>query len=227
MTRRQRPTLLLLIALTLTAAAARAQDAPVFDPGRIPAEGARAQEFVPAGWKIEARADGDLDGDRRTDHVLHLVPGDHESTVSGAAPESHALLILLSSEGGRLRRAALATRLLVQVAPQYSLELSIRNGVLVTNQNFGMTEVADLTHRFRYEPASGHFLLIGKDTFNYHRPQGPKWPATRVSENYLTGVRLTTTERWRGERQLKPLEKREQIERTRTYIEEVNEDFNE
>jgi hypothetical protein len=36
----------------------------------------------------------------------------------------------------------------------------------------------------------------GKDTFPYHRPQGPLWPATKVSENYLTGVKLTTTDHW-------------------------------
>ncbi|HWW76250.1 MAG TPA: hypothetical protein VNZ44_12685, partial [Pyrinomonadaceae bacterium] len=84
--------------------------------------------------------------------------------------------------------------------------------------------VTDLTHRFRYDPASGRLLLIGKDVEFYHRPQGPNWPASKVSENYLTGVRLTTSERWRGERPLKPSEKREQIERTRTFFEDVDED---
>jgi hypothetical protein len=211
------------LSLLLTAAAS-AQDAPAFDAARVPAEGAKEQEFVPGGWKVDGRAEGDLDGDGRADLVLRLVPGDYDSSGVTAAPESQALLVLLSSNAGRLRRAGLATKLLVTVVPQYGVEMKVGGGVLVVNQNFGMTEVSDLTHRFRYDPASGRLLLIGKDTFSYHRPQGPNWPAVKVSENYLTGVRLTTEERWRGERQLKPSEKREQIARPRTFLEDVDED---
>lgn len=213
----------LLVAL-LVAASARAQDAPTFDPARVPAEGAAEKDFVPGSWKIDARAEGDLNGDGRPDRVLQLVPEDYDSSGIPSAPEAQALLILLSSEGGRLRRAGLATRLLVPAVPQYILDLKIRNGVLVVNQNYGMTQVADLTHRFRYDASSGRFLLIGKDTFSYHRPQGPQWPAVKVSENYLTGVRLTTTDRWRGDRPLKPSEKREQIARSRVFLEDVDED---
>jgi hypothetical protein len=208
----------------LLCASASAQDAPAFDAARVPAEGAKEQEFVPGGWKVDGRAEGDLDGDGRADLALRLVPGDYDSSVVGAAPESQALLVLLSSEGGRLRRAGLATKLLVPVVPQYIFNLSVKGGVLVVNQNYGMTEVADLTHRFRYDAAAGRFLLIGKDAFNYHRPQGPRWPAVKVSENYLTGVRLTTEERWRGERQLKSAEKREQLGRARVFLEDVDED---
>jgi hypothetical protein len=215
---------ILFIALIVAAGVARGQDAPAFDPGRIPSEGAREQEFVPGGWKFDGRAEGDLDGDGRADFALRLVPQDYDSSGVGAAPESQALLILLSAEGGRLRRAGLAAKLLVPVVPQYIFDMKVRNGVLVVNQNYGMTQVADLTHRFRYDAASGRFLLIGKDTFSYHRPQGPDWPAVKVSENYLTGVRLTTTDRWRGEKPLKPSEKRERIGRARVFLEDVDED---
>ena len=200
----------------------RAQEAPAFDAARVPAEGAQEREFVPAGWKVEGRAEGDLDGDGRADKVLQLVPRDYDSSGVVAAPESQALLVLLSSNGGRWRRAGVATKLLVPMVPQYIFDLNIRNGVIVVHQNYGMTEVSDLTHRFRYDAASGRFLLIGRDTFSYHRPQGPEWPAVKVSENYLTGVRLTTEERWRGERQLKPAERREQIARARTFLEDVD-----
>lgn len=203
---------------------ASAQDAAAFDAARVPAEGAGEREFVPAGWKVDGRAEGDLDGDGRADLALRLVPGVYDSSGVGAAPESQALLVLLSSVGGRWRRAGLATKLLVPTVPQYIFNLSVKGGVLVVNQNYGMTDVADLTHRFRYDAAAGRFLLIGKDAFNYHRPQGPRWPAVKVSENYLTGVRLTTEERWRGERQLKPAEKREQMARSRVFLEDVDED---
>ncbi len=156
--------------------------------------------------------------------MLQLVPEDYDLEGVNAAPEAQALLILTAAEGGRLRRAALAMKLLVPVVPQYIFDLSVKNGVLVVHQNYGMTDVADLTHRFRYDAASGRLLLIGRDVFNYHRPQGPRWPAVKVSENYLTGVRLTTEERWRGERQLKSAERREQIGRARVSLEDVDED---
>ena len=204
--------------------AARAQGAPPFDPARVPAEGAGEGAFVPDGWKVAGRAEGDLDGDLRPDLALRLVPQGHDAEGVSAAPESQALLVLLSAGGGRLRRAGLATKLLVTLAPQYVFDLKISKGVLVVNQNYGMTQVADLTHRFRYDAAAGRFLLIGKDTFSYHRPQGPDWPAVKVSENYLTGVRLTTTERWRGEKPLKPSESREQVGRARAFLEDVDED---
>jgi hypothetical protein len=59
---------------------AAAQDAAAFDPARVPAEGAKEREFVPAGWKVDGRAEGDLNGDGRADTVLRLVPGDYDSS---------------------------------------------------------------------------------------------------------------------------------------------------
>lgn len=226
MTKRQVRTILAAVLLLLAArgAQARAQAAPVFNPEQVPAEGRRAQDFLPRGWKAGAGAEGDLNGDRLPDHALQLVPDDYDVSGIPAAPESQALLVLLSSEGGRLRRAGLATKLLVPVVPQYVLDVSIKNGVLVVNQNFGMTDVADLTHRFRYDAASGRFLLIGKDTYSYHRPQGPKWPATRVSENYLTGLRLTTTERYLSNGKKSATTERGTASRARVFLEDVDED---
>ena len=215
---------LFLLCLSGLAASARAQDVPNLDARRIPAEGRGAQDFVPRGWGIGARAEGDLNGDGRPDYALQLVPEGHDSSGITAAPESHALLVLLSAEGGSLRRAGLATKLLVPAVPQYGIELSIRRGVLVVNQNYGMSDVADLTHRFRLDAASGRFLLIGKDTFSYHRPQGPEWPATRVSENYLTGLRLTTTERYLANGKVSATTERGRVARARTFMEDVDED---
>ncbi len=211
------------VSLLLSGAAA-AQDAPAFDAARVPAEGAGERAFVPGGWKVGGRAEGDLDGDGRADSALWLVPADYDYEGVVAAPESQALVVLLSSGGGRLRRAGVATKLLVPAVPQYIFDLDIKRGVLVVHQNYGMTDVQDLTHRFRYDAAAGRFALIGRDIFSYHRPQGPDWPAVKVSENYLTGVRLTTEERWRGRRQLKPSERREPLARARAFLEDVDED---
>ena len=153
----------------------------------------------------------------------HRVRGHCPPNSSGvvAAPESQALLILLSDSDG-LRRSVVTTKLLATFVPQYILDLSIKNGVLVIHQNFGMTDVTDLTHRFRLEPGTERFLLIGKDTFPYHRPQGPMWPVTKVSENYLTGVKLTTTDHWVGDDN-RPVTKRGRISKVRLFLEDIDE----
>ena len=214
-------------------APARAQDAPtIIDPAQVPAAGARAEDFVPRGWKIGGRAEGDLNGDGRADSVLQLVPEDtpDNRSINDNAPLGNALVILLASDNGRFRRAGVAPRLLatpftfIAAQGQYSLELTIRNGILIVHQLYGMTDAVDLTHLFRYDPATARFLLIGKQTWNYHRPQGPDWPSTRVSENYLTGVRLTTTERWLNNETQKATTRRAPIARARVFIEDVDED---
>ena len=234
MTKRQAAMALLAGALLFLAGVtpARAQDGPtIINPAEVPAQGARAEDFVPRGWKIAARAEGDLNGDGRADRVLQLVPEEtpDNRSINDLAPLGNALVILLATDNGRLRRAGVAPRFLatpftyIAAQGQYSLELTIRNGVLIVAQLYGVTDAAHLTHRFRYEPAMGRFLLIGKDSFHYHRPHGPQWPATRISENYLTGVRLTTTDRWLSNGTNRPITRREQIARARIFLEDVNE----
>src|SRR2546430_17683082 len=77
---------------------ARTKDVPTFNPEQVPAEGRRPQDFVPRRWKIGAREEGDLNGDRLPDHALQLVPENYDSSGISAAPEAQALLILLSSD---------------------------------------------------------------------------------------------------------------------------------
>ena len=196
---------------------------PRLDAARIAATGLKPNDFVPRGWKIAAQVQGDLNGDGKPDQVLHLIPADdpYEAGGVGAAPETHALLVLLADEKG-LRRSALAERLLTREMPQYGLQMTIRNGVLVTSQSYGMSNVTDLTHRFRIDPASGRFLLIGKDQYSYTRPLS-RDDTHKVSENYLTGVRLTTTGHVRKGVVSKETTRKEQIERKRVHFEEVDE----
>ena len=200
-----------------------AQEAKTFNPTAVPSTGANSQAFVPRGWKIDTHVEGDLNGDSVADTVMELVPADYNSSGVTEAPAAHALLILLSTPDRKLKRAGVSTKLLVPDAPQYSVELSIKNGVLVVHQNFGFTQVSDKTHRFRLDPASGRFLLIGFDDFPYHRPQGPEWPVEKTSDNYLTGVRIITSDHWLKNGENKPTEKRETIQRKLVRFEDVDE----
>lgn len=222
----KRTTMAALVALfiLLGASGADAQEGRPFDPALVASAGAGEADFVPRGWKVAARAEGDLDGDGRADRVLHLVEEGtyYDPNAVTAAPESQALVVLLAGRDGKLRRAGVAARLLQPVVPQYILDFKVERGVLVVNQNYGMTQVMDMTHRFRYEPAPGRFLLIGRDTFFYTRPIS-RDDTVRTSENYLTGVRLTTTGHVRNGEVVRETTRRERIERKRTYMEEVDE----
>ncbi len=189
-------TILLVIALLFVAgsAQARAQDVPTFNPEQVPVEGRRPEDFVPRRWKIGAREEGDLNGDRFPDHALQLVPEDYDSSGISLLPN----------------------------VPQYILSMFIRSGVLVIDQNYGMSDVADIAHLLRYEPSAGRFLLIGKDKSSYHRPEGPRWPATKVSENYLVGVRLTTTDRRLSNGTNRHTTRRGRVARVRVFLEDVD-----
>jgi hypothetical protein len=216
---------LLLLSFIATPGRAAAQDASPLDPARVAATGARVQDFVPRGWRVAHQVIGDLNGDTRADRVLHIVPRaetHYDPNAISAAPSTHAIVVLLADAGGRLRRGGMAPRLLQPEMPQYGLEITIRRGVLIVNQNFGMTRVTDLTHRFRWDAATRRFLLIGRDQFYYTRPQ---WndDHLRISENYLTGVRLTTTEHARNGEMERETTERARIPRTRTPMERVDE----
>ncbi|HEX8242546.1 MAG TPA: hypothetical protein VF541_03600 [Longimicrobium sp.] len=217
--------MLLFLACAVAVTVARAQeDTTSFPVSAVPARGARVQEFVPRGYRIAHQVAGDLNGDGRADHVIHLVPrgGYYDPDAITAAPEVQALVILLA-DGPRLRRAGMSAKLLQTMVPQWGLTLTIRRGVLIVNQNFGMTDVSDFTHRFRLDPANGRFLLIGRDQFFYHRPQEMTEPVKR-SENYLTGVRLITTGHWTSGGGYRETEEREQIPRSKAYFDDIAED---
>lgn len=215
--------LVLAITSFIGAACAAEQQAPRIDAARVATTGAKPGDFVPRGWKIAAQVQGDLNGDGKPDHVLHVVPASshYETGGVGAAPEAHALMILLTDDKG-LRRAGLAERLLVREVPQWGVQMTIRNGVLITVQNYGMSDVSDVTHRFRLDPASGRFLLIGKDQFSYQRPLS-RDDTIKISENYLTGVRLTTTGHVRKGVVVKETNKKEQFDKKRVHFEDVDE----
>ncbi|HLL46978.1 MAG TPA: hypothetical protein VK399_09710, partial [Longimicrobiaceae bacterium] len=68
---------------------------------------------------------------------------------------------------------------------------------------------------------SGRFLLIGRDQYTYTRPIG-RDDTVLVSENYLTGVRLTTTGHVRNGVVARESTRREPIPRRQAFMEDVS-----
>jgi hypothetical protein len=200
-----------------------AQDPVLMDKSRIPALAGNVKEFVPPGWKIEDQLTGDLNGDAMPDHVLKLVEDkpakDQDDVVTERA---RALVIALASKDGKLSRAGVADKLLqctrcggafygVVEAPA---NVEIDKGSIVVNQDHGSREFTNTTYRFRYDPDTQKFVLIG---FDY--AQADRMTAQVVSEssNYLTGVRKVARDT--GE---KTLHSSTRIPRTKIFLEQVD-----
>jgi hypothetical protein len=85
---------------------------------------------------------------------------------------------------------------------------------LVVQQDHGSREVTNTTYRFRYEPATGRFLLIGFELAKYDRAT-----AQVVSEsiNYLPACARKL--RSKGEKDIKT---RSMIPKRRIYLDDIS-----
>jgi len=177
------------------------------EKSRIPAEAGSIQTFVPAGWKIEEQVTGDLNGDSVPDYAVKLVEDKPAKDSDDVATErQRALVIVVQQQGGKLSRAAVADRLLqctrcggsfygVSESPA---NVKIEKGVIVVDQDHGSRNLTNTYYRFRYDPGSRQFVLIG---FDYADADRATAQVVSESINYLTGVR--TVFRSKGNRDVK------------------------
>lgn len=179
----------------------------------FPAQGATVQTFVPKGWKVETKVDGDLNGDRTSDTVLRLI------NSSG----DRALLVLQKSNG-QWRRIGFAPRLLLCSTcggMLGSIQIKVQNGVILVDQLRGSREAVNTLHRFRIDRTSNRIVLIGLDVREFDRATGAE---TRTSSNFLTGQKII--EKYRANQQRTGTElvsrQRSTIPRTTRAIETVN-----
>jgi hypothetical protein len=205
------------------AAGVLAQDAPTtIDKKLVPAEASNVKQFAPAGWKIEAQVEGDLNGDGLPDYALKLIEDksakDKDDTPIG---RQRALVVVLQEPNGKFMRAAVADKLLqcpdcggafygVGEAPA---NVKIEKGVIVVEQDYGSRWTTDLTLRFRYEQESQKFLLIGFDIVSNDRIERN---TVTESTNYLTGVRIVKRFRQRE------TTSRTHVAKTKIYMDDVD-----
>jgi hypothetical protein len=168
------------------------------DKSQIPAEADSVEKFVPHGWRIEERLIGDLNGDSIPDYALTMVEDRPAKDSDGFPTErQRALVILLQTAGGKLSRAAVADRLLIctrcggtfYAFVETPANVQIQKGVIVVEQTHGSREVTEMSFKFRYDAASGQFILIG---FDYVETDRLTAIVVSESTNYLTGVRIVT-----------------------------------
>ena len=165
------PRLLAVLILLVCAITTFAQDETgKINVSLIPAQGKDPGSFVPAGWKIEEQVTGDLNGDSLPDNVLKLVE-DKPAKDSEDMPteRGRALIIALAEKDGTLKRAGVADKLLQCTrcggafygVVETPAGVTIEKGVVIVEQDHGSRNLTNTTYKFRFEPATQRFRLIG------------------------------------------------------------------
>ena len=177
---------LALLALGL-APAAQAQDVPDVDYPRLPAQGAAIDAFVPAGWALEQRDEGDLDKDGRADVVMVLRMLSPANVIANDGlgadrfdTNPRMLVVLFAGEGGYrlvLQDHALIPRPDNPVMDDYldgDDAVTVRRGAFTVSlrswASAGSWYTSATTFTFRHQ--DGCFRLIGYDQAWLHRATG-------------------------------------------------------
>jgi hypothetical protein len=92
--------------------------------------------------------------------------------------------------------------------------------VIIIKQDHGSREVTSETYRFRFDPLTERFPLIGMDIGVYDRMTGT---SSDESTNFLTGVKITTIKRYdeKKDAHVTVSGKRERVAAKKSFIEDV------
>ena len=208
----------LLLSMGLFAGELPAQES-LLEPGRLPRSGRSLDAFVPRGWTVEARADGDLTDDAIADIAAILA----QSTPDRDADEAvRTLLILVGEPNGTWTSGGVDGGLFVCVGcggVKESVGIEIARGVLLVHQLTGSRQYTDETWRFRHDPKLRRFLLIGRDVTNADGFVGGQ----RDSENFLTGIKISERFRYapKSDKEITVSSKKDRIARQARFLEEV------
>jgi hypothetical protein len=157
----------------------------------LPATAADPQAFVPSGWKVESRVDGDLNDDALPDVVLVLAQ-DNGPGAEGDEADQRALVVLQGAPNG-FARLGVNEHLLQCVScggvrgSGSSPVVRLSKRVLTVAQSRGSREYEDTRYRFRLQERKG-FVLVGLDKTTGDSGTGA---SKTVSTNFLTGDRVT------------------------------------
>lgn len=162
-----------LILAAMAMAAVGATSASARTPLPVMSENEVRAELGP-GQVLEARVDGDLNGDGDIDTAF-IVASDDRRDV-------HVFLAARSEVDFYRERAGSFT---LPSDPLGAASLTIRNGILVIEDLTGGTSALSATYRFRADKAMPQMRLIGLDAKSYSRTWAHD--GAEISWNLLTG----------------------------------------
>jgi hypothetical protein len=195
---------------------ANAQSVRPINPNLVPVQGKTVQDFVPKGWKIQDKVEGDINSDRKPDTVLTLVEAGTQSE------RARAMVVLVKQPGG-LQRLAVANKLLLCSSCAGILSnpdgagtsIKIRSGVITVSQLSGSRYALETVHRFWIDKSSRRLVLIGKDILEFDRANGD---STLTSKNYLTGQQIVEKSQF----QKVVSTKKSTIAKSKQFLETIN-----
>ena len=171
----------MLRSLTLTAAllvCGTAHAAPLSMP-IPPITNEQLQAGLEEGQEIEARVDGDLNGD-----------GDPDTVYVVGGPDERIVRVVLSIRSEFEAGQMLGGSLKLQPDPLGGAMLTIKNGVLVIEDLTGGTTAMSATYRYRVAKAQPQMQLIGMDVTVYSRTYAHD--GNEMSWNVATGSTITS-----------------------------------
>ena len=190
--------LVMLCGVASAAAGEGAVSPPAFPT--LPAHAPSVEGFVPAGWRLESKASGDLNGDGRADYVLVLRQDDPRKVIDGrpqGGPERYdtnpRLLAVVFANPARGYDLALENHTLiartVDPSQQDPLDpdgvqpggVDIKRGTLQVTLGYFAGDMGRETYTFRFQ--NGGFGLIGFDSIDVARSRGT---TEAISVNYAT-----------------------------------------
>jgi hypothetical protein len=196
--RRAMPALIVLLASGVAAA----QELPPVIYPRLPAKAARAEGFVPEGWAVESRTEGDIDGDSKADLALVLRAQNRANVIPqemcGEELDTNPwiLAVLLAGPGGGYRLAvqnhALIPRRENACQLDHLVAIAVERGALRLDfermMSAGGWDMGTTTFKWRWR--DGALRLVGFDYSNVSRNSGA---TGGISINYPTGrVKIST-----------------------------------
>lgn len=197
-----------LILLAPGAACAQELAIPTVAYPSIAPSASTAEGFIPKGWRIEARATGDLNGDGADDLILVLRDTEPRNVLDnkGLGPNrfdtNPRMTVVAFKRAAGGYDFALANHSLIPRNTQPTIDdpmedadpPKIRNGILRLSlhlfANAGGADMGSMSFAFRYQDR--RFVLIGYDSSIVQRMSGE---TTDVSVNYLTGKKKTAVGR--------------------------------
>jgi hypothetical protein len=196
---------------------ASAQSVRSLNPSLVPVQGKTVQDFVPKGWKIQGKVEGDINSDRLADTVLTLMEAGTESE------RARAIVVLIKQANGKFQRLAVADKLLlcsscagVLSSPDGAgTTINIKSGVITVSQLSGSRFARENIHRFWIDKSSKRLVLIGKDILEFDRGNGD---TTFTSNNYLTGQQIVE----KSQKKKVVSTKKSTIAKSKQFIETVN-----
>lgn len=204
------------------------------DSAKLPSVAVAVSEFVPPGWMAEAQTEGDLNRDGAPDLAVTLVEKLPANVDKDNPPErQRALLIVFKTADGKFSRAALAEKILLCTrcggafygVSETPTSVEINNGVVIVKQDYGSRELTEELFRFRYDPESKRFILIGADVKTFDRATGE---GVTESSNFLTGVKLVTKTRLnqKTDKATTVSKVQQRVSRDKKFIEDVANGYN-